>query len=106
MTDIQTWYETTFMPWKEQAETLRQEKEAFELRVKTHAREVKHVVALLLEHKNKEAVHLWNELKLEPTLEDVSVDLRGDSLVMTVSAGKVINVPLKQMLMDLQRLLG
>jgi len=103
--EISKWQEEEFLPWKEAYQAYENERLANEDKIKQHAQEVKHIVALLLDGKEDEAVFIWNQLAFKPALK--SLDLKRDKglLVMETESEQKVELSLQELLALLQGIL-
>ena len=105
MTKLNEWVENELNPWKEaMAEHQRNMINPGTI-VQKNAAELKYIVALLLEKREKEAVKIWNDLGLKPTLAEIKLNLPKDELVLTHKDGKAQHLSVVAMLEELQVML-
>lgn len=103
--EIQTWYEAEFLPWKERVMDREERKKHAISKIMAHASELKYIIALLLEKREAEAVKTWNNLGLQPRLSDLKIDLSQDTLMMVTVDERQVELPLGDLLDDLQAML-
>lgn len=104
--EIQQWYDTEFMPWKEQVRDREERKKHAISLVMAHAAELKYIMALLLEKREAEALKIWNNLGLQPPLSGLKMDPLKDLLMMTTVDERTLELPLDALLDDLQKMLS
>lgn len=102
---IQSWMKEEFLPWKKSMESFKNERAKNEDLLKNNVHELKYIVALLLEKREAEAVKIWNNLGLKPTLVALTLNLRKDALVMTTSTGQEQCFSARKIIEDLQAVL-
>lgn len=99
------WKEQQFIPWKQAVNRYLDEKQRGADSLRRHAPQLKHIIALLLEHRGEEAVQLWNDLELQPYLESVEINRKTGSITLKAAGQDVQIFQVGDFLRDLQQML-
>jgi hypothetical protein len=86
-TPLQTWYQTQFLPWKQESEAYRKAYAEQAEKIKTHVPQLEAMVGMLLEGRTRAAVLAWNALGLHPALKDVRLGPDGETLTLLPTSG-------------------
>ena len=79
---------------------------SFEGELKLKAPQLKHIVALLIEGELTKATYLWNSLGLKPVLDGVELDEAQNIMRLFPKKEAAIEMPLGQLIAELQALLS
>lgn len=105
METFKQWHEGSYLPWKEERLLLEGENARDREILKRHTDAIKHMVALLLQKKEEEAVKVWNYLELSPSLKALKLVEEEDVLKMVTVAGEEKTLPLGVVLQFLQSII-
>lgn len=105
MNEFKNWVHTQYNPWKEAMEEHEKNQVDVQTIVQKNAAELKYIVSLLLEKREAEAVKIWNDLELQPTLSAIELNLAKDELVLIDHAGEAKALSISAMLEELQDML-
>ena len=96
--NIDEWYQSQFLPWKQQAEAAQIERGMHRRIISNKANQLKYLVALLYDGEFDTAKNLWNTLELGPKVAALS--LRDDVLVIGMEDGTRTAFPLTEVIMQ------
>lgn len=69
------WHKNVFMPWKSAMNQDESTKQQWAEILQKYRVELKQILTLLIEKREKEATQLWNSIKSAPRINDLSLDL-------------------------------
>lgn len=104
MENFKHWVSSSLIPWKDKN---KKEQEAFflyEEKLKRSERELKYLIALLLDGQTSDAVSLWNALDLEPSLLNAEINIKKDELTLTTQENKDVVLSVKETLTEVQQI--
>lgn len=102
---MRKWQEEEFLPWKQAAEQYQNEKQRMTDKLRQNAAELKYIISLLLDQREREAVRAWNQLDLEPALQDIRLNLNRGTIEMILFNGERAMLNIDQMLNDLKKVM-
>lgn len=105
MSELKNWVEKEYNPWKEAMKDYENSQVDVLSIVQKNAAELKYIVALLLEKREAEAVKIWNDLELIPTLLKIKLNLSKNELLLITEDEKVLELTISGMLEELQEML-
>lgn len=104
--DINTWLEQHFNPWQNAMKQRVEEEQLYTSLVKSNARGVKHVLALIHAGSSAQAAAAWNNLGFPVTLKAITLSADGHWLEITTTDNNTTALPLNNLLEVLRRLLA
>lgn len=104
--DIQTWFEQEFKPWQDAMKQREEERKHYGKMVKSNARAIKHVVALIHAGSSVEAAAAWNALGFPVVLKEILLTQDGEWLEITPTEGERMAIPMDHLISVLNEMLG
>lgn len=105
MSEFKNWVQTQYNPWKEAMRDYEKSQVDVQTIVQKNAAELKYIVSLLLEKRESEAVKIWNDLELKPTLLSIQLNLSKDELILVDSDESHLELSISKLLEELQEML-
>lgn len=80
--ELSGWYNNVFIPWKNSVEEQENTKHQWEGILQNNSSELKKILTLLLDKREKEATRVWNAIKSAPGIKALSLNLSAGELAV------------------------
>ena len=106
MDQLIRWQQEEFLPWQSEMRKMTTERDEIKQSIQSHKEEIKYMLAMIMDGKEKSAVRLWNQLGMKPMLSDIAFSSNLGMMTLEEVTGNKYQLELEKFLDTLKKIIA